>query len=374
MDRLTSPGKSSIVLLATGEPESDHEAHVRRHLAEQLAGVLGLRFAGVRHGSRLDETDTYVIPDATLVAPQPSISCDQDLYGGVVDQPFMASKAISHPLISSDATAPEGWSERFMELAGDVVLPGYSAFDLNDALRAGTQLLQQGPLRGKVVQARAGRGQEVIHSISELESWLAQQDVTSVHQDGVVLELNLTSIKTFSVGQLRIGGMVASYFGTQNLTTANDGAKVYGGSDLWLVRGDYTALLREIPDALARQLIHQAQRYEQAAEAAFPAFIASRRNCDVAIGLDPSGRQRSGVLEQSWRIGGASSAEIHGLLAFIADPALQRLQASSWEAYGNAPTIPPGIKVLYQGDAAATGPITIGVRVNPWQQPVTISN
>ncbi|SER54528.1 DUF3182 family protein [Halopseudomonas bauzanensis] len=374
MDRLSSPGKSALALLITEELESDHEAHVRRHLAEQLAGVLGLRFTGVRHGRQLDETDIYVIPDATLVTPQPGIRSDQDLYGGVVARPFMASKAISHPLISSDAAAPDGWTERFMELAGDVVLPGYSAFNLDDALRAGAQLLQQGPIRVKVVQARAGRGQQVIHAMPELEKWLAQQDASRVRQDGVVLEVNLTSVRTFSVGQLRIGGMVISYFGCQNLTDANDGTAVYGGSDLWLVRGDYTALLREIPDPVARQLIHQAHRYEQAAEAAFPGFIASRRNCDVAVGRDPSGQQRSGVLEQSWRIGGASSAEVYALLAFVAEPALQRLQASSCEIYGEAPVIPPDVTLLYQGDASATGPITIGVRVTPWQQPVITSN
>ncbi|WP_285276179.1 DUF3182 family protein [Halopseudomonas bauzanensis] len=374
MDSLTSPGKSALVLLVTGPSESDHEAHVRRHLAAQLASALGLPFAGVRQGMRVDEADTYIIPDATLTTPQPGIRSDQDLYGGVVAQPFMASKAISHPLVDSNATAPDGWSERFMELAGDVVLPGYSAFDLDDALSAGMQLLSQGPLRAKVVQGRAGRGQQVIQSPSELESWLGQQDAADVRRDGVVLELNLQSVRTFSVGQLRIGGLVASYFGTQNLTTANDGAQVYGGSDLWLVRGDYDALRREISDALARQLIQQAQRYEQAAEAAFPGFIASRRNCDVAVGLDPRGQQRCGVLEQSWRIGGASSAEIHALLTFAAEPSVQRLQASSWEAYGESPVVPPGVVVLYQGDAAATGPITIGVRVTPWQQPVTTSN
>src|SRR5690606_33948230 len=95
-DRLSSRGKSALALLITEELESDHEAHVRRHLAEQLAGVLGLRFTGVRHGRQLDETDIYVIPDATLVTPQPGIRSDQDLYGGVVARPFMASKAISH--------------------------------------------------------------------------------------------------------------------------------------------------------------------------------------------------------------------------------------------------------------------------------------
>ena len=65
---------------------------------------------------------------------------------------------------------------------------------------------------------------------------------------------------------------------------------------------------------------------------------------------------------------------VDALLAFAAEPSVQRLQASSWETYGESPVIPPGVVVLYQGDAAATGPITIGVRVTPWQQPVTTSN
>ena len=369
MDTFNSPGKSAVVLLATEEQASAHEHHVHQLLGDKIAALLGIKFAGVREGSQVTQPDLYVIPDTTLVAPQPMISTHNDLFGGVVAQPFMATKAISHPLVSNNATAPTGWTEAFMELAVNMVLPGFSAFDADDALRAGRLLLEQGPLRTKAVLARAGRGQQVIQSVAELEAWLEQQDAALIRQHGVVLEQNLLSVKTYSVGQVRIAGITASYFGTQNLTRANDGEDVYGGSDLWVVRGDYSALLQQMNQPVAREAILQAQRYEQAAEAAFPGFIASRRNCDVAVGINPAGQQCSGVLEQSWRIGGASSAEVHAVEAFAADPTLQRLQASSWEAYGNNPAIPPGMLVLYQGDAPSTGPITIGVEISPWQPP-----
>ena len=377
MSEVRSPGsvppssstRSAVVLLRTGQAASAHERQVHRHLAIKIAGLLGIPFAGVQQGSQA-APQQYVVPDATLIAPQPAISVDADLYGGVVSHPFIASKAISHPLVDPAAHAPEGWNTRFIELAGDAVLPGYSAFDVDDALRAGRQLLQQGAVRAKQVEARAGRGQQVVHSLAELEYWLGQQDMAQVRREGLVLERNLSAVTTYSVGQARVGSLVASYFGTQKLTRANDGEAVYGGSDLWVVRGDYPALLRQLDLPLARRVIGLAQRYEQAAEAAFPGFIASRRNCDVAIGRDPAGQPCSGVLEQSWRIGGASSAEIHALAAFAAEPTLQRIQASSWEIYGVSPPIPDGALVLYQGDDPSTGPLTTGVRLSPWQPPV----
>src|SRR5262249_20209871 len=42
----------------------------------------------------------------------------------------------------------------------------------------------------------------------------------------------------------------------------------------------------------------------------FHGFAASRRNYDVAQGIDADGWPQSGVLEPSWHVGGASSAEL----------------------------------------------------------------
>jgi hypothetical protein len=65
-----------------------------------------------------------------------------------------------------------------------------------------------------------------------------------------------------------------------------------------------------------RLAIQQAQVFDRADEA-YPGFYASRRNYDIAQGLDSDGKPRSGVLEQSWRMGGASSAEMAALQSFV---------------------------------------------------------
>lgn len=368
MDRRPALPKTAVALLQTGQASSEHERKVHEQLANCISALLGLPFAGIWQ-AHLAEPHLYLIPDATLIGPQPHIRSEADLYGGVVSQPFMAGKAISHPLVDQDAVAPAGWTDEFMRLAGDTVLPGYSAFDIADALRAGELLLQNGPLRAKQVQGRAGRGQQIIRDQQQLRRWLKSLEDEELHTCGVVLEQNLRNVQTYSVGQSRVGTQLISYFGQQRLTIAHDGASVYGGSDLHMVRGDYQLLQQQFASPLIKTAIEKAQRYEQAAEASFPGFIASRRNCDVALGTAPSGQQCIGVLEQSWRIGGASSAEIHALLAFAADPALERICASSWEFYGETPPIPDDGQVLYRGADPEAGFITKGVTIKSWQPP-----
>ncbi len=83
-----------------------------------------------------------------------------------------------------------------------------------------------------------------------------------------------------------------------------------------------------------RLAVTQARAYDDAASKYFPGLIASRRNYDVAQGLDARDERRSGVLEQSWRIGGASAAEIAALEAFRADRGLRVIRASCVEKYG----------------------------------------
>jgi hypothetical protein len=184
---------------------------------------------------------------------------------------------------------------------------------------------------------------------------------------GLVLEENLQQVVTYSVGQVRIAGMVASYHGTQGLTRDNQGESVYGGSTLRVVRGGFDALLTLELDDAVRRSIEQAMAYDAAAAACFPGFIASRRNYDIALGVDANGQVRSGVLEQSWRIGGASPAEIEALLAFADAPALQRIDASSHEVYGET-MLPRGAQVLYEGDDPQVGFITKYTQVEPYER------
>jgi hypothetical protein len=128
--------------------------------------------------------------------------------------------------------------------------------------------------------------------------------------EGVVLEQDLDQVITHSVGQSFIGDKVLSYCGDQYLTKDAHGEEVYGGSNLLVVQGGYDELLKlDLPDDV-RLAIQQAQVFDSAADEAYPGFYASRRNYDIAQGLASDGKPRSGVLEQSWRMGGASSAEM----------------------------------------------------------------
>jgi hypothetical protein len=87
-------------------------------------------------------------------------------------------------------------------------------------------------------------------------------------------------------------------------------------------------------------------------------MFASRRNYDVIQGLDAAGRRRSGVLEQSWRVGGASGAEVAALEAFRADPALRTVRTSTVEVYGEGVPPPPHAVVYFRGVDDQVGPIT----------------
>ena len=69
------------------------------------------------------------------------------------------------------------------------------------------------------------------------------------------------------------------------------------------------------------------------------------------------GRRCCGVLEQSWRIGGASPAEIVALEAFRAEPSLHAVRASCIEVYGDNKT-PPDAVVHFTGVDDRVGPMT----------------
>ncbi len=231
-----------------------------------------------------------------------------------------------------------------------VVLEGLSVFALEDALPAATRLLNDGPIRLKPVNACAGRGQEVIHSLDAFKVVLARPEAVQLFDEGVVLEQDLHDVVTHSVGQSFIGDHVFSYCGEQYLTEDGEGEGVYGGSELLVVPGYYEDLLKlDLPEDV-RLAIEQAQVFDTAADEAYPGFYASRRNYDIAQGLDNHGQRRSGVLEQSWRMGGASSAEVAALQSFINHPGLKAIHVSSVETYVDQ-ALPADAIEVYRGPA-----------------------
>ena len=185
---------------------------------------------------------------------------------------------------------------------------------------------------------------------------LRQIPAGELRECGLVLETDLADVTTLSIGQVMLDDMTMTYHGTQRLTTDNEGRSAYGGSNLVCVRGGWNALDRlPLPHDI-RHGVAQAKVYDEAT-CEYPGFMASRRNYDVGQGLDSQGRWRSGVFEASWRVGGATAAEVAALAAFMEDAAVDVINASSVLAFGEEIEPPPGARVHFQGDDPELGPM-----------------
>jgi hypothetical protein len=266
--------------------------------------------------------------------------------------------AISPPLVSKDAAAPAGWSHACAEFIGEAALRGFTAFDRADAMAAARQLLREGPIRIKSVLGIGGAGQHLVRREDEIDAALAALADDELASAGVAIEEHLDDAVTFSVGAVTCGDTQIAYCGTQRAVTNPRGHEVYGGSTLDVMRGSFDALLAAGLPQARYDAVELARAYDAAAFAAYPAAFASRRNYDVLFGRDGAGRVRAGVLEQSWRIGGASGAEVMALDAFRSDPTRTRIRCATVEVYDEDAKVPEGAFVYYRGLDAHAGPLT----------------
>lgn len=339
---------------------SEHERCTLRLFVRRLAALKGWddggNFDPVRAPGPL-----YFVPSCTLTREEADtlgIRGPDGLFGGVVPQPFVATKAISHPLVAADAAAPAGWSNGFAQQVGDAVLEGYSVFSREDARLAGDRLLARGPLRAKPVRATGGRDQQVVRDVQALRELIEGLDLDELRRHGLVLEEDMEDVTTFSVGLVQVDDLTASYHGVQKLTPGHDGQQVFGGSDLTVARGGFEALLATDLAPDVRRAVEQARRYEDAVRACYPGFYASRRNYDILVGRDATGRRRSAVLEQSWRAGGATGAELAALELFRAEPRRDRVRTCTVELFGDSPEPPEGATVYFRGVDHEVGRLT----------------
>lgn len=365
----------TVVLLPSGsQVDTDgHERIGRLCLARKLATLMAYEFGGEFDPAHDYGSPLYFVPEETLaslaLAHGLGIRDDTALFGGVVPYPFVATKTITHPLVTDEAQAPRGWSHEFGAQVRDVVLPGYSAFAPADALQAATRLLTHGAVRMKKASGRGGCDQQVIRDAALLDDALQSVDAAEWMDSGIVIECNLNQAVTYSVGQVQVGPLLATYCGTQQTTMDGSGHEVYGGSRLTVVRGGFETLRALDLAPPARMAVAQAYAYHAGAMARFRGMFASRCNYDVAQGFDDHGQWRSGVLEQSWRIGGASGAEIAALEAFQADPALAAVCASTTEVYQAHPTLPHDAMVYCRHVDSRVGPIVKYARLEKYAQP-----
>ncbi len=341
---------------------NEHDRASRAELARRVARLGHGQVIEGGAGVVQARAGLFLVPYDVLEAEEAArmgIVREEQLFGGVAPHRFIATKIVSHGLLVADARAPSGWSGDAAAALGDSVLHGFSVFSEADARAAGRLLLAHGPIRLKDVEATAGRGQVVVQSAEALDAAIEAIDPVVLARSGLVIEENLTDVITYSVGTVRLFGQAIAYWGTQRLTIDNHGEEVYGGSQLHCVRGGFDALLdgQGIAPEIA-EAVRKAAHFDTMLFAAYPGLFASRRNYDVVMGRDAQGRQRIGVLEQSWRAGGASGAEILAFEALAANPDLAEVTCATMEIYGEADAAPPDAALYYGGVDPVAGPLT----------------
>jgi len=349
--------RQAVVIHSASAPRS-HTVVTLHALARKLADILRCNYGGHFEPGSGGTEALYHLPQTTFVGPgrlsSLGIVGEEGFFGGAVTWAHSATKAIVHPCVTPLAEAPEGWSDTFAERVRAVALPGYTAFGRKDVLEAGARLAAHGRLRVKPVDADGGRDQAVVPDMGSLRRLIADMPETTVSR-GLVIECNLDRPTTMSVGRVRVGTMAAAYVGTQQQTSNNRGETAYGGSRLFVVRGGFDELLRHPLPTEARLAIHQARSFDEAADASVPGLVASRRNYDVAQGVCASGIWRSGVLEQSWRSGGATAAELLAIETFLNDDSISAVNVRTIETYGESPHIPDGAFVHFAGEDDEVG-------------------
>ena len=190
-------------------------------------------------------------------------------------------------------------------------------------------------------------------------------DEKELGQYGVVLEAHLERVTTFSVGQVRVGGRLASYYGTQRLTRDNAGNEVYGGSDLVVVDGDFEALLAlDLPET-TRLAVSQAQVYDEAASSCYRHFrlAAQLRHRPGHRRAWPTTFRRTRAVLAHRRCQQRRDRRARSIQA---GQWVRAVKASSIELYGEQQQVPAGAQVLYRDEDAEVGFITKCVMVEDY--------
>jgi len=233
---------------------------------------------------------------------------------------------------------------------------GFTAFSARDARSAVRRMLQSGSARLKEPLHAGGKGQTVIKTMAELDSVLERLPADDIGRHGLVVEENLDQVTTWSIGQVTLAGQTVTYYGSQKVTYDNNKQQAYGGSDLVCVRGGWDAVCPYPMSPPLREALCQARVYDDAMNE-YPGFLASRQNYDIGQGLDQKGRKRSAVFESSWRVGGASPAELVAFAEFVRDPSVQLVESSHIEQFGKDLEPPPGAIVHFQAEDPLAGPM-----------------
>jgi hypothetical protein len=316
------------------------------------------------------------------------------IYGSTLPRELVerSSKVQVHEPLDGDE--PPAWFDRrFPGHIRGTTVPGYSCFSPEALVRAVRDLLDTYVgVRLKDPNGNSGVGQSSVHGLDEIDRELEAvaarvregcgadlADYLATH--GYVVEAEIADVEAYSVTVTRTPDAHYSSFGRllePAVDTEDQGTiHAYGGTSVVVVRGDPEALA-DLPDdgvvvddpvldggtlrlAPTPGIVHAAQRYIEGirlweADGGFE----TRANVDVVTGTlvkrDGARQHITASVEESGRVGGASPAELLGILALRTDPDLRyavRSTRHSFDAaartYARHAAGVPGSRVFWDG-------------------------
>ncbi|MBV9706042.1 MAG: DUF3182 family protein [Chloroflexi bacterium] len=325
---------------------------------KQMVDAYGWALGGKYPSMHVETGEVFFFPHDTLImhpqeARKMGIKSESDLYGGLVPEPFLATKVIVHPLVSNTAQHPHMWSDTFAQTRKQDGCMGYAVFSKEDARKASAQLLQEyGAIRGKDPTRSGGRGQIVIRTHAEIEAAIVNINQKNLEKYGYIFETHLQDTEILSIGQSKVNGDIISYYGLQRQKCIGEERAEYAGTDLVVVRGGYNQLFQigSVTEHL-HQAIEQVVRFHRALSY-YEEILASRMNVDVVQGYDEkAGNWLSILTDPALRPGGAP--ELQAQIAMKQDPEAKVVYASSYDGYyqegEEKPVLPDGATVHFHG-------------------------
>ena len=332
--------KVKALVIKTNKPRFKLAHYRNLRIVDKIASIFQ-RFGGIDRGK------TYYVADKTIVLEfsenqklikDALIESEKDFFGGIVPRAYQSTKAIMHPLVSREAACPLGWSHEFsQELVHlELVLPGFTVFNIEDIRTAFNHLYDKGvyQIRLKDPLGYLGMNQFVVTSFQELEQFISDKivDNEKLQQYGLVVEENLCpeDLKIYSVSFVTVAFHQVQCIGVQRFSQG-----LYAGTDFVIMQtGKYI-----LPELLARVgifnkedaqvIIDKALLFRALLNKHIPEIKTARFNLDIVSGIASIYSnstcelvKRFALLEQSFRVGGASAAEIWGLEYLLCHPSV----------------------------------------------------
>lgn len=262
---------------------------------------------------------------------------------------------------------PPAWNRPFAATTEDTGLPGFTVFSEQDAHHALERLLDEGHVaRGKRAAAAGGNDQFLLETPNDLKRVWDRVSTDELQKLGLVVEANMRpGFNVIAAGQTLLNGIQVSFAGSVRELPAQADQRYFGGTDVVLTRGGFDSLTPYFRnDNETLNAIQKIAGFHNNARQHL-GLIASRSAYTVLSGTAHNDKNYSGVLEQSWRIGGSSGPEILAIQAFQDDPSLQAVNGVSRNLLGADATAPPNARVHYRGDDSFYGPVTVYSCIRP---------